>query len=123
MHKRTLAAAIVSAVLVVPLWSRAARAAVAEDDAAATLLRVFLRDGTSLVSYGEPARVGDRIVFSMPTDATPNPALHLVNLALEKVDWDRTERYATAARRAHYLATRAELDYTELSNHLAQTLT
>ena len=34
---------------------------------AATLFRVFLKDGTTLVSYGEVARVGDRVVFSMPT--------------------------------------------------------
>ena len=55
-------------------------AAAAADDV--TLLRVFLKDGTVLVSYGEPARVDDRVVFSMPTAATPNPPLHLVNLAV-----------------------------------------
>ena len=60
MHSRSVAAALVAAVLVMP----ARRSAAAED---ATLLRVFLNDGTSLVSYGEPARVGDRVVFSMPT--------------------------------------------------------
>ena len=32
----------------------------------ASLLRVFLVDGTTLTSFGEYARVGDRIVFSMP---------------------------------------------------------
>jgi hypothetical protein len=26
---------------------------------------VFLTDGTSLISYGEPARVSDRVIFSM----------------------------------------------------------
>ncbi len=45
-----------------------------------TLLRVFLTDGTSLVSYGEPALAGTRVVFSMPTASTTNPPLHLVNL-------------------------------------------
>ena len=45
-------------------WSRAAGPAAAADDV--TLLRVFLTDGTALVSYGEPARIGDRVVFSMP---------------------------------------------------------
>src|SRR5439155_7971118 len=75
MHSRAMAAAVLSAALVVPVRSAAAAA---NDDA--TLLRVFLTDGTSLVSYGEPARVGDRIIFSMPTAAIPNPPLQLVNL-------------------------------------------
>lgn len=126
MHKGTVAAALLAAVLLVPASTRPAAAAGGApggNDESATLLRVFLRDGTSVVSYGEPAQVGDRVVFSMPTATTPNPPLHLVNLPLDKVDWVRTDRYAAAARRAHYLATRAELDYTELSNRLAQTLT
>ena len=48
-----------------------ARAASAADEA--TLFRLFLKDGGTLVSYGEVARVGDRVVFSMPTSAGPNP--------------------------------------------------
>src|SRR3954464_2907767 len=78
--------------------SSAAIAAAATDDA--TLLRVFLKDGTSLVSYGEPARVGDRALFSMPTASTPNPPLQLVTIPADRVDWARTDRYATSARGA-----------------------
>ena len=96
--------------------------AMADGDDAATLLRVFLTNGTSLVSYGEPARVGDRVVFSMPTAATANPPLHLVNLAADRVDWDRTNRYAASARATHYIKTQAETDYAALSNELIQTL-
>jgi hypothetical protein len=88
----------------------------------ATLLRVFLKDGTSLVSFGEPAHVGDRVVFSMPTGAMPNPPLHLVNLAADRVDWERTNRYSASARASHYIATRAELDYATLSNAMAEAL-
>src|SRR5712691_10578452 len=117
MQSRALAAAILSAALVVPV--RAASAAVNDD---ATLLRVFLMDGTSLVSYGEPARVGDRIIFSMPTATTPNPPLQLVNLPAARVDWDRTNRYAATARTTHYLETQAENDYAALSNDVAVTL-
>src|SRR4051794_38485509 len=62
--KRSVPAAILAAVLLAPAGVRAA------DDA--TLLRVFLTDGSSIVSYGEPARAGDRIVFSMPTPAVPD---------------------------------------------------
>lgn len=108
----------VLAFLLVPAPGASAAAA----DENATLLRVFLRDGTSLVSFGEPARVGDRIVFSMPTAAIPNPPLHLVNLPAARVDWERTDRYSAAARQAHYLNTQAELDFATLSSRLAQTL-
>jgi hypothetical protein len=114
MDRRTLAAALVAAALAMPI-----RAAAADE---ATLLRVFLTDGTSLVSYGEPARVGDRVVFSMPTAVTPNPPLHLVDLPAARVDWDRTNRYAASARAAHYIRTQADDDYAALSNDVAATL-
>ena len=77
MHSRRLAAVLLAAAVIVPVG---AAAAAGPDDV--TLLRVFLTDGTSLVSYGEPARVSDRVIFSMPTATTPNPPLHLVNLPI-----------------------------------------
>ena len=115
MSRRQLATAFLAAAMLVPV-----ELATAADDA--TLLRMFLKDGASIVSYGEPARVGDRVIFSMPTAAMPNPPLHLVDLALDRVDWDRTTRYATAARATHYVATQAGTDYAALSNNIAQTL-
>jgi hypothetical protein len=117
MHSRTLAAVMLAAAVVIPLSAAAAPAA---DEA--TLLRVFMVDGTSVVSYGEPARVGDRVIFSMPTAAVPNPPLHLVNLPIARVDWERTSRYAATARASHYLETQAENDYAALSNDVASTL-
>src|SRR5947207_7555645 len=96
MHRLGLVAAVAAA-----LGLASVRPALAADEA--TLVRVFLKDGRSLVSYGEPARVNDRIVFSMPTTTTPDPPLQLVDLPLERVDWERTTRYATAARASHYL--------------------
>jgi hypothetical protein len=117
MHSRTLAAVTLAAAMAIPL--RAAAAPAADE---ATLLRVFLVDGTSLVSYGEPARVGDRLIFSMPTAVAPNPTLHLVNLPIARVDWERTSRYAATARAAHYVETQAETDYAGLSNDVASTL-
>ena len=116
MHSRTLAAVVFAAAVLTPF--RAAGAA--GDDA--TLLRVFLTDGTSLVSFGEPARVNDRVIFSMPTSSAPDPPLHLVNLPLARVDWDRTTRYAATARASHYVATQAENDFTTLSADVAATL-
>lgn len=89
----------------------------------ATLFRVFLKDGTSLVSYGEVARVGDRVVFSMPTNPSrPDPDLHLVNLPIDRVDWDHTTQYAEAERVSRYLAAQAEIDYLQVSNEVAQAL-
>ena len=117
MHSRAVAAVVLAAVVVIPLHASAAAGA---DDA--TLLRVFLTDGTSLISYGEPARVNDRVIFSMPTATTPNPPLHLVNLPAVRVDWDRTSRYAATARASHYVETQAENDYAALSNDVASTL-
>jgi hypothetical protein len=87
------------------------------------LFRVFLKDGTSLVSYGEFARVGDRVVFSMPTSAsTSAPQLQLINIPSDSVDWTRTGNYADALRAQQYLATRAEADYRLLSDEIAQAL-
>jgi hypothetical protein len=100
-----------------------ARASHAADEA--TLFRLFLKDGGTLVAYGEIARVGDRVIFSMPTAPTGTkspPPLHLTNLPADRIDWARTDRYALSARSGRYIETQAENDYTELSNQVAQTL-
>lgn len=92
-----------------------------------TLFRVFLNDGTSVVSYGEYARVGDRLVFSMPIGAIDtgrggDPDLHVVNLPASAVNWTATASYADSARFSHYMATRAEADYAALAGEIASTL-
>ena len=75
--RRWVSAAVVLCLLSIAVSSRA--------DNRATLFRVFLQEGTSLVSYGEVARVGDRVVFSMPTSASPTaPDLQLVNIAADR---------------------------------------
>lgn len=87
------------------------------------LLRVFLDDGTSLASFGEPARLGDRVVFSMPTAASSaEPHLHLVTIPASRVDWDRTNSYAQSVRAAQYLATKAESHYSMLTAEITQAL-
>ncbi len=91
-----------------------------------TLFRVFLKDGTAVVSYGEYARVGDRVVFSMPIGAvSPGvspPRLHPVNLPAAAVNWTATTEYAQSARFAHYVATTAEDDYAALTGEVASVL-
>jgi hypothetical protein len=87
------------------------------------LFRVFLTDGSVLSSFGEVARVGDRVVFSMPTTAIASDRdLQLVNLSADRVDWDRTKRYTDSVRAARYLEYQAPLDYTQVSNQVAATL-
>ena len=46
-----------------------------------TLFRLFLTDGTSVVSYGEFAHLSDRVIFSMPVGGDADqPRLHVVTL-------------------------------------------
>jgi hypothetical protein len=87
-----------------------------------TLYRVFLSDGSALASFGEWARVDDRVVFSMPVAAAGDGDLHLVSLPVHRVDLERTERYADAVRGAQYAATRGDADFAQLSSSIALTL-
>jgi hypothetical protein len=87
-----------------------------------SLLRVFLTDGRAIVSYGEPARLADRVVFSVPTGTEPDAPMQLVNLPAGSVDWDRTHRYVEAVRAARYYETQAEIDYAALSTRMTQAL-
>src|SRR3954451_13675844 len=83
----------------------AAPAAVTGADVA-PLFRVFLKDHTSLVSYGEMARVDNRVVFSMPTSSSDAaPQLQLINIPSDTVDWERTLNYAESVRAIRYLVT------------------
>jgi hypothetical protein len=90
----------------------------------AVLYRIFLTDGSAVVSYGEFARVADRVVFSMPVGAVDGetPELRLVSVSDSSVDWPRTERYAEAVRAKRYAETRGEADFTRLSAEVARTL-
>jgi len=89
----------------------------------APLYRVFLVDGSALASFGEWARVEDRLIFSMPMAPGAGPGeLHLVSLPVQRVDLARTERYADAVRTEHYATTRGEADFAQLSSAVAHTL-
>jgi hypothetical protein len=89
----------------------------------AMLFRVFLKDGSSVVTYGEFARVADQVVLSVPVGGTTqDPRLHAVTLAASRVDWEKTDRYAASARYQRYVATRAEADYQQLTEEVATVL-
>ena len=105
---------------VVLVWLAAASVAHAAD---ATLFRLFLLDGTSVVSFGEFARVEDQVVFSMPVGGPADqPRLHVVTLPAAQIDWNRTDRYAAAARYQQYANTRGENDFQLLSSDIARVL-
>src|SRR5215510_2724345 len=91
--------------------------------AEATLFRLFLLDGSVLVSYGEFARVDDRVVFSMPVGSkAEDPRLQVASVRAALVDWPRTERYSESARYQRYAQTRGEEDFRVLSNEVALAL-
>jgi hypothetical protein len=60
------------------------------------LFRLFLTDGTSLVSYGEFARVDDRVVFSLASGSVEEPRLQVATLPASSIDWSRTDRHAAS---------------------------
>jgi len=87
------------------------------------LFRVFLADGRVLSSYGEWARLDDRVIFSMPTQLTRDPIeLHLVTIPSQRVDWPRTESYAESVRAAAYVASRGDADFAAFSTEVAKVL-
>jgi hypothetical protein len=112
----TFALRVVALVLAVGLL----QPALAEE---AILFRLFLLDGSSLVSYGELARVADRVVFSMPLgDASTAPNLQLVSIPQASVDWVRTDRYSEAVRARRYAETRGESDFALLGGRVTEAL-
>lgn len=101
-----------------------ATAAGAQPPADAALFRVFLRDGSALLSYGEFARVADRVVVSLPIGGSAeSPALHLVSIPADRVDWEKTDAYADSVRSTRYAATRGPDDFAMLSEAVSRALT
>ncbi len=95
----------------------------AQTPASRVLFRVFLSDGRVLSSYGEWARLDDRVIFSMPTQLTREPLeLQLVSIPAQRVDWPRTEQYAESVRAAAYAATRGDADFAAFTSEVARTL-
>ncbi len=97
--------------------------ATAQPASSRVLFRVFLSDGRVLSSYGEWARLGDRVIFSMPTQLSREPIeLHLVTIPSKRIDWPRTESYAESVRAAAYAATRGDADFAAFSSEVAKAL-
>ena len=87
--------------------------------AESVLYRLFLIDGSTLVSYGEFSRVADRVILNIPLgDVSASPTLQLVSIPESSVDWERTERYSNAVRAQRYGETRGEDDFALLSGRV-----
>jgi len=87
------------------------------------LFRIFLTDGSTLVSYGEFARVGDRVVFSIPLgDALAEPKIQILTISESLVDWTRTDAYAAAVRARHFAETRGEEEFARLTGQVTAAL-
>jgi hypothetical protein len=109
--------------LLIGMYATDARGQTLVTQAEAALYRVFLRDGGTLVSYGEFAHVADGVVLSIPVGGTESsPVLHLVTIAAADVDWDRTNAYVQAARARRYADTRGDIDFAKLSRDVADIL-
>jgi len=96
--------------------------AVAAATTDATLFRLYLSDGTSVVSYGEFARVDDRVIFSLVLGGDDQPRLHAATLPARAVDWARTDGHAASTRYQWYARTRGEDDFRRLSDEVASVL-
>jgi len=86
----------------------------------APLFRLFLLDGTVVTCLGEYARVGERVVFTLPL--TAEGATELTSLPVARVDWTRTDRYAESLRAARYADSRGESDFADLAGDVARIL-
>jgi hypothetical protein len=124
MYARKLAGSVLAVLAIVSsLFQVPADAADGLPEVDTGLFRVFLKEGGSLLSFGEIARVNDRVVFSMPTSASlEEPQLHLVNISADRVDWTRTDEYAETVRAAQYVELHGEKQYAMLSVEIGQAL-
>jgi hypothetical protein len=103
------------------VWLAPATAWAARSDDAS--FRLFLKDGTSVSSYGEFVRVGDRVVFSIQVgEAAGQPRLQLVSLEASDVDWPRTDNYSDTVRASRYASSRGDADFAQLTARVAAAL-
>lgn len=111
-----LARALLIALVLVTL----SRHAMAAD---AAIFRLYLLNGDTLTSFGEFARVDDRVIFSMIVGGTADdPRLQVVTIPAGMIDWDRTNRHLDSARYQRYVATRGEADFELLTTEVARVL-
>jgi hypothetical protein len=83
---------------------------------------MVLRDGTTLFSYGDFAKVNEQVAFMLPFDAGDSPRLEAVSLHTSSLDLDSTAREADAARAIRYAGTRGPKDFDDLLEEVSTAL-
>lgn len=69
----------------------------------------------SIVTFGDYARVGDRVVFSLPLSADPSSGpTQLVSIPSARVDWPATDRFAESARHQRRATHGGDFDLTSV---------
>ena len=96
---------------------------VAQEADSSAIMRVFLKDGQTLPSFGETARVADRLVFTLVIgDLGGSTQYQLVSLPIALIDIEKTSRYGETVRAARYAATRGETDYAAMTTEVSRAL-
>jgi hypothetical protein len=89
----------------------------------ALLFRILLKDGSSLVSYGEFARVAGRVLIQVPVgEISAEPKLQVISIDEALVDWPSTEAYAETVRAKRYAETQGENDFALLTGQVTIAL-
>jgi hypothetical protein len=101
-------------------FAQADALSVVDEAPAPALFRIFLKDGTAITSYGEFARVGERVIFSTPIGDSQQ---RMASVGVDDVDWSKTDRYSASVRAAAYAGARGEAEYATMSGAVARTLT
>ena len=91
-------------------------------DAPTATHRVFLPGGEALPTFGEWARLDDRVVFMLVIGDGDARQLQLMSLPVSAVDLERTNRYNDAVRAAHYAATRGEQEYQAITQEVGRAI-
>jgi len=87
------------------------------------LFRIFLKDGSSLVSYGEFARFAGRVLIPVPIgNVNAEPKLQVISIDEGLVDWAGTDAYAESLRARRYAETSGENDFALLRGQVTVAL-
>ncbi len=87
------------------------------------MFRILLKDGGSLVSYGEFARVGGRVLIQVPVgEVSAEPKLQVISIDESLIDWPATDAYAETVRGKRYAETQGENDFALLTGQVTIAL-
>jgi hypothetical protein len=83
---------------------------------------LVLKDGGTLLSYGDYAEVDQQFAFLLPFDAGEVPRVEAVAIKGTSIDREATTRAAESIRATRYEISRAPADFAALTDHVSATL-